>query len=376
VAEIKKRNIAFVSDSQMRGLLSRKKRTIAVTGVHGKTTTTAMLAFLFSQAGLKPSFLIGTGAVPDLKSNAAWDAGKHFIVEGDEYAASKENLTPKFLDLEPAVSLITSLEWEHVDVYPSLEAMEVVFKKLVEKTKDLVVACGDWPSIRKIVAGFDNITTYGFDNDNEWQAYDIGLEAGETLFKVRSKGKDFGQFSLKLFGRHNVLNALAAIIIGLHEGIELEKIRSILANFSGTERRFDVLEKNGIIFVDDYAHHPTEIKTTLKAIRQRYFGKEIWCVFQPHMASRTKALLADFAQSFSDVDQALFADIFASAREQSLAITSRDLAEAVKKYQKNAVYTGNLDQTIEYLKDKIKPGMVLVTMGAGDVYRVRDELIS
>ncbi|MFA5021472.1 MAG: UDP-N-acetylmuramate--L-alanine ligase [Patescibacteria group bacterium] len=376
VEETKKRKIPFITDSQMRGLLSQEKRTIAVTGVHGKTTTTGILAYLFFKAGLQPSFLIGTGIVPDLKSNAAWSKGKHFIVEGDEYVRSREDKIPKFLDLEPAISLITSLEWEHVDVYPSLESMEKVFAELILKTKDLTVVCGDWPSLKKIILGIDKkIITYGFDENNLWQAYDVRQDFDQTYFKVRQKDKEFGEFSLKLFGDHNVLNALAAIVIGLNEGIDLEKIRIILKDFLGTERRFDVSQRDDITFIDDYAHHPTAIKTTLKAIRHRYPSQSVWCVFQPHMASRTKALLDEFAQSFSDVDLVLLADIFASAREQATDITSKDLAEATKKYQPNTIYSGDLNQTIDYLKDKIKPGMVLVTMGAGDVYRVRDKLL-
>src|SRR3989344_1233934 len=376
VKEAKKKKIAIITDSQLRGILSREKKTIAVTGVHGKTTTTALIAYLFTQAGLEPSFLIGTGNIPDLNKNGNWAAGKHFIVEGDEYVTSFKDKTPKFLDLNPAVSIITSLEWEHVDVYQDLQAMEQAFAKLVQKAADLVVACGDWPSIKKIVSGNKTKTiTYGLEPGNFWQAYDLSQEFDQTIFKVRREGVDLDEFKIRLFGRHNVLNALAAIIVGLNEGIELEKIRTILPNFKGAERRFDVSERNGITFIDDYGHHPTEIKTTLKAVRHRYPHQEIWCVFQPHMASRTKALLAEFAQSFSDVNQVIFADIFASAREKAKDITSKDLAEETRKYHTAVIYVGDLNQTLNYLKDKIKPGIVLVTMGAGDVYRIRDKLV-
>jgi len=377
VAEVKKRDIVYVSDSEMRGLLSQEKRTIAVTGVHGKTTTTAILAYLFSQAGLNPSFLIGTGTVPDLGGNAAWAEGRHFIVEGDEYIRSQKDKSPKFLDLDPAISIITSLEWEHVDIFPDLESLEKVFQKLINRTRDLVVACGDWPSIKKIAKETDKkIITYGLGKDNLWRAYDIRQEPEQTLFKVRKEGVDLDEFTINLFGEHNVLNALASIIIGLGEGIRLEQIRNILKQFKGSERRFDISEKNDIIFVDDYAHHPTEVKATLKAVRRHYPDKAIWCVFQPHMASRTKALLVNFAQSFSDVNRVIFTDIFASAREQVKDITAQDLAKATEAHHKNVIYSGNLDQTVDYLKDKIQPGIVLVTMGAGDVYQVRDKMIT
>ncbi|MFA6254720.1 MAG: UDP-N-acetylmuramate--L-alanine ligase [Patescibacteria group bacterium] len=377
VAETKKRKLPNITDSEMRGLLSQEKKTIAITGVHGKTTTTALMAYLFSQAGLDPSFLIGTGMVPDLGSNSKWASGVHFIVEGDEYVRSKEDKTPKFLDLDPAISVITSLEWEHVDIYPDLESMEVAFQKLVQKTKELLVVCGDWPAIKKIIKGNESKTvTYGFEVSNTWQAYDVRVEFDRTIFKVKKAGQDFGEFEIGLFGEHNALNALAVIIIGLNEGLKIGEIQNILKQFKGSERRFDISERNGITFVDDYAHHPTEIKTTLKAIRQRFPNNLIWCVFQPHMASRTKALLNDFAQSFNDVDMVLFADIFASAREQAEDITSKDLAKEAKIYHQNVIYAGDLNHAVNCLKDKIKPGIVLVTMGAGDVYRVRDKLIN
>ncbi|MFA6322324.1 MAG: UDP-N-acetylmuramate--L-alanine ligase [Candidatus Buchananbacteria bacterium] len=375
VKAVKAAGIDYITDSELRGLLSKQKKTIAITGVHGKTTTTALLAFLFDQAGLQPSYLIGTGMVTDLKSNAGWFGGQHFIVEGDEYAKSKTDKTPKFADLDSSVSVITSLEWEHVDVYRDLLTMEKYFSELVKNTKESVVACGDWPSIKKIIAKQKEKTvTYGLHIGNDYLAYDIRPEFDQTLFKVRKGKEELGEFSIKLFGEHNVLNALAAIIVGANEGIDLDKIRTILPKFSGTQRRFEVKESKGIIFVDDYAHHPTEIKTTLKAVRSRYPDKIIYCVFQPHTVSRTKALLNDFVRSFSDADFVLFTDIYASAREVATDFTANDLAEETKKNHTNAIYTGSLEKTMAYLKDKIKPGQVVVTMGAGDVYLVRDKL--
>ncbi|OGY43407.1 MAG: UDP-N-acetylmuramate--L-alanine ligase [Candidatus Buchananbacteria bacterium RIFCSPHIGHO2_01_FULL_39_14] len=377
VIEAKKRKIKIIFDSELRGLLSQKKETIAVAGIHGKTTTTAMLAYLFSKAGLKPSYLIGTGAVPDLGGNSDWGVGDYFIVEGDEYSRSKYDTTPKFLDLEPKISVITNIEWEHVDIYPDLSAVEKAFTALVEKTKDLIVVCGDWPSVKKIIKNSDKkVVTYGLGADNLWQAFDLKQQSDGTIFKIRKEGVRLGEFKIKLFGEHNALNALSAIIVGLELGLELEQIKQILKDFSGAERRFDVLENKGVIFVDDYGHHPSEIKTTLKAVRQRYPKNQIWCVFQPHMASRTKAFLAEFARSFSEVDQVIFADIFASAREKSLAITARDLTNETKKYQTSAIYGGSLDEITKYLKNNLKPGMILVTMGAGDVYKIRDKLIN
>ncbi|MDX9893304.1 MAG: UDP-N-acetylmuramate--L-alanine ligase [Patescibacteria group bacterium] len=376
VAESQNRGLLTISDSELRGILSLEKRTIAVTGVHGKTTTTAMIAHVFNYAGLRPSFLVGTGTVPDLQGNAAWSNGQHFIVEGDEYVRSKQEKVAKFLDLTPAISVITSLEWEHVDVYPDLATLESAFGLLVDKTRDLVVACGDWPSVKKIFSDKSKPTIrYGFEDGNDFIAYDLDEGFDQTSFKLKNANQDLGSFTINLFGRHNVLNAVAAILVGRQEGIALPKIEQALKTFHGTERRFDISQKNDMVFVDDYGHHPTEIKTTLQAVRHRYPTKKIWCVFQPHMVSRTKALLADFSQSFGDVDRVIFADIFASAREQGQDFTSRDLADVTRQYHQDVVYVGDLNETINYLRKNLPDQVVLVTMGAGDVYRVRDKLM-
>ena len=268
VAEAKRRGIPIISDAELRGLLSREKKTIAVTGVHGNTTATALLAHLFTRAGLQPSFLVGTGTVPNLGSNARWAAGDYFIVEGDEYSRSHDDPTPKFLDLQPAISIITSIEWEHVDIFPDTQAIEAAFKKLVGVTSDLVVACGDWPSVRKVISGQEQkVATYGLTERNLWQAHDIRQEPDRMVFRVKREGIDIDEFSTNILGRHNVLNALACIIVSLKAGIELETIRDGLQTFSGTQRRFEVTESKGITFVDDYGHHPSEIKATLETVR-------------------------------------------------------------------------------------------------------------
>ena len=376
VAEAKRDGIEIISDAVLRGLLSREKKTIAVTGVHGKTTTTALLAHLFTRAGLQPSFLVGTGTVPDLGSNARWAAGEYFIVEGDEYSRSHDDQTPKFLDLQPTISIITSIEWEHVDIFPDTQAIEAVFKKLVGVTGELVVACSDWPSVRTVIGGAEQkVATYGLYERSLWQAHDIRQEPDRMVFRVKREGIDVDEFSTNILGQHNVLNALACIIVSLKVGIDLETIREGLRTFSGTQRRFEVVEANDVTFVDDYGHHPSEIKTTLETVRRRYPDRRIICVFQPHMASRTKALLHDFAKSFSDVDVVLLVDIFASARERAVAITSKDLADAVTQTHPNASYTGGIEQTVTALRSQLKPDDVIVTMGAGNVYEVRDKLL-
>ncbi len=370
------RGLNVITDSELRGLLSKEKKTIAITGVHGKTTTTALLAHIFNYADAKPSFLVGTGTVPDLGGSAAWQDGEHFIVEGDEYSKSHDNPQPKFLDLSPTISIITSIEWEHVDIYPDVKTLESVFERLVQKTTGVVVACSDWPSVKAVVSSATcPVVTYGLSEDATWHVADIVVSAAGTTFTVKKEGIDLGRFTVSLYGRHNALNACAALIVAIHEGLKLGVVAEALACFKGTQRRFDVIDVGDVTFIDDYAHHPTEIKTTLDAVRSRFGSRPIWCVFQPHMASRTKALLNDFGQSFSIVDKVILTDIFHSAREHDTSITALDMAAAIRRYQPSVEYTGAIDETIEYLKKNLKPGMVLVTMGAGDVYHVRDSLI-
>ncbi len=378
VAEVKKRNLPNITDSEMRGLLSHEKKTIAITGVHGKTTTTAMMAYLFSQAGLDPSFLIGTGMVPDLGSNSKWAAGDHFIVEGDEYVRSKEDKTPKFLDLDPSISVITSLEWEHVDIYPDLKSMEVAFQKLVQKTKELLVVCGDWPSIKKIIKGNESKTiTYGLEENNTWQVSDVRLEFDRTIFKVKKEGIYLAEFEIRLFGEHNALNALAVIIIGLNEGLNIGEIQNILKQFKGTQRRFDISERNGITFVDDYAHHPTEIKTTLKAIRQRFPKNLIWCVFQPHHYERLNSLFKDFTGAFNEADKTIILDVFSVAgrEKDEHRLKNKKLPERLMKKivgrKKWAKFMATPEMAAQYLKANLKEGDLAILMGAGDIYNVK-----
>ena len=377
VAEAKKRGLPIMMESELRGWLSSQKICLAVTGVHGKTTTTALLAYILTQAGLKPSYLVGTAKIPDLGANGRWDAGKYFVVEGDEYVKSKTEKAPKFLDLSPTISIITNLEWEHVDVYKNVGELQKVFLKLIKKTKDLVVACADWPALSEIINGYeDKVLTYGVTNQAEYQLSDFKQEPDKTLFSVKKDGRSWRNFEIKLFGRHNALNALACVIVAEKIGIDFAVIKKALASFSGVERRFNVAEINGIIFVDDYGHHPTEISCTLKAIRDHYLDKKIYCVFQPHMASRTKALLPDFAKAFECVDQVLITDIFASAREKDVSVTAKDLAAAISKYHADVDYSGSLAHTAEALKNQVAAGEVVVTMGAGDVYKIRDKLLN
>lgn len=370
--EAKKISIPVITESELRGELSREKITIAVTGVHGKSTTTSLLAYIFTLAGLKPSYLVGTAFIPDLGVNGHWDEGKYFIVEGDEYVKSKTDSSPKFLDLDPDTTIMTALEWEHVDVYKNVGEMEDVFKKLIQKTKSEVVACRDWQSIQKIIEGNEKkVVTYGYGVDADWQATDFSQHLHYSQFRVKKNHRLFDDFELNLMGRFNALNALACIIVSLRFGIDKDVIKEALKTFSGLERRMNITSFKELIFIDDYGHHPTEVRETLHAIRGTYAKRNIICVFQPHMVSRTVAFLDQFGKSFQDADAVVLTDIFASEREKAFDFQTSDLYEEIKKHHQNVLYFGGLENTARELKKILRTRDVIVTMGAGDVYKIK-----
>lgn len=372
VKTAKERNLTVIMESDLRGALSQEKVTIAVTGVHGKSTTTSLLSYIFTYAGLKPSYLVGTAFIPDLGVNGHWDEGKHFIVEGDEYMRSKTDGMPKFLDLHPDTTIITTLEWEHVDMYASVEDMEVVFAKLIKNTKSKVVACRDWKSIQNIIEDFgDKVITYGIGADAQWQIATYEQKLHVSNFSVKRKHKHFDEFELNLMGRFNALNALACTIVALHYGIEIDVIKEALRTFSGLERRMNISHVKEITFIDDYGHHPTEVYETLHAIRNTYSKRNIICVFQPHMASRTMAFFEKFSQCFKDVDTIVLMDIFTSEREKNLTLKTEDLFDEIKKYHTDVRYFGNIEDTARGVRKIIGPRDVVVTMGAGDVYKIK-----
>ncbi len=371
-------NIPIVYDSELRGLLMKGHRGIAISGVHGKTTTTALLSYIFTKADREPTYLIGTNEVPNLGTHAHFGNGDAVIIEADEYKKSFEDTTPKFLDFFPTIVITTSLEWEHVDVYRDEREMFLAFEKLVKKIPDdgYFVVCTDWPLLDELAKTISTSSeTYGIAEKARWRPTNIHYEDEYQVFDLFQDGKYFDTFHILLSGAHNVLNSVACIIVSMKENIPLSILKDALKHFSGTGRRMEIQNFHDIVFIDDYAHHPTEIQATLLAVRERFPEKKIWCVFQPHMASRTYHLKEQFAKSFKNCHHLVLMDIFASAREKSDMIHSEDLLEETIRYHDDVVYVGDIKKTAEYLRFKLKSGDVLITMGAGDVYKVRDELM-
>ena len=334
-------NIPTYSYPQMLGFVSAGKFTIAVSGTHGKTTTTAMIAKILMDANLDPTVIVGS-LLKDEKSNLVIGKSKYFVVEACEYRRA-------FLNLIPRIIVITNIEEDHLDYYKDISDIQRAFSEFISKLEkeDLLVCNIDDDNLRAIIKlAKCKIVDY----------------SSQLVIDLK----------LKVPGRHNLENAKAALAVARHIGVDDESARHSLENFSGTWRRFEYKGQTneGALIYDDYAHHPTEIKATLKGAREFFGDKKIFCVFQPHLFSRTRFLLEEFSKSFSDADTVLIADIYASRETDDGQIHSRDLAKKISQFSKNVIYLESFEKIGDYLKSNIKSGDVIITMGAGDIYQV------
>lgn len=363
-------------------LFGKKFVGIAVAGTHGKTTTTALIATIFMENGFDPSYIIGTGSIFSLPKPGHFGKGKYFVVEADEYATEpKHDKNARFLWLHPSVAVITNIEYDHPDIYPSIEDVRMAFVKFVNNITEsgVLIGCGDDKEAMRVLKNYQGQKiTYGFSPANDYAVKHMTSSKEHTFFSLESKGMDLGEFSLRIFGEHNVQNAVAAIVVALEAGLPIEKIRQSIMTFSGSKRRFEfvgILE-SGALFYDDYAHHPTEIKKTLQAAKLRFPKKEIVAIFQPHTFSRTKELFSDFTRAFSDADTVLLTDIFASLREEpDESVSAAKLALQMKQRNKNVEHLSTLADVVEYLrKREFDDNVVILTMGAGDIYTIKDSL--
>ncbi|MFC1632818.1 UDP-N-acetylmuramate--L-alanine ligase [Patescibacteria group bacterium] len=375
-----KQKIKIKTYSEFLGELMSTKLGVAISGSHGKTTTTAIIARILKEARRDPSYLIGTGTVDGLDGNAHAGKGKVFVVEADEYRAAAWRPISKFLDLDYQIAVLTGIEFDHPDFFKDITDIEHAFKKYIEKLpedKGILIAAGDDLRVKKLLEDLPHgirVETYGDSTDNDWNYELIKQTKTGSQFTINHKGKNIGTFKLWLPGEYNIANALAAIAVARNLKVGWPIIKKVLKSFQGAQRRFDVSKSGRRIFIDDYAHHPTAIKAFLKAVKVRYPKYKIWAVFQPHTASRTNSLLGEFAEAFNDADKVLIADIFASARGDKTDIGSKDLAEAIAEHHPDVMYSGSLIDTKKFLKKDLPDKVVLATIGAGDVYEILEEL--
>jgi UDP-N-acetylmuramate--alanine ligase len=370
------------------GIFGRKFIGISVAGTHGKTTTSAMIATLLKENKLEPSYVIGTGDIKSLGSPGHLGKGKHFVAEADEYATEpRYNKKAKFLWQFPKIAVITNIEFDHPDIYNSLEEIESAYLSFAEQLGkgSVLIVCGDDPQVKSLITKLSSesnsnvrVITYGFNKDNDYILDNVRISGDHMFFTVSSFGTVLGDFMLNTVGEHNALNALAAAVTGLELGLSIEKIKKGLLVFTGSKRRLELIGElaTGAIVYDDYAHHPTEIRKTCKAIRAQFPRKNIVVIFQPHTYSRTKMLFNEFLEAFDDTDTVILTDIYASLREkEEPGISSEILKNHMNNHHKQVLYLPALTDVVKYLNEKkYRSDTVLVTMGAGDIYKIHTEL--
>lgn len=364
-------------------ILSRKFEGISIAGSHGKTTTTAMLATIFKESGFDPSFIIGTGSIPSLGSPGHYGRGRYFIAEADEYATEPiYDKTPKFLWQHPKIAIFTNIEFDHPDLYKSIDDVREAFLQFANQLpKDgVLIINGDDRECQKLIKQYPGrIITFGRNSTNDFFLKKVNVSGAQTFFWVESNKTSLGEFNLKVVGEHNALNALGAVVTALELGVGIDKIKNGLAAFTGSKRRFEYVGKlkAGALLFDDYAHHPTEIKKTLLAFHQSFPKLKLVCIFQPHTYSRTKMLFEEFIYSFNYVQTVIICNIYQSLREKpDPSISSQLLVQSMTKVGKHAIFLPELSDVIEYIEKKsYGHDTVIVTMGAGNVYKIASSLL-
>ncbi len=389
VIEAKKKGIPVWTQGQavgefMKGEIFEKNFFgISVAGSHGKTTTTAMLVTILKYNNYDPSFLVGTGDVPCLGDPGYLGGGKYFIAEADEYATEpKFDKQPKFLWQHPNLSIFTNIEFDHPDIYKSIDEIRESFLSFANQLPEsgILVACADDNQIKKLIKNYrGRVITFGFSPTNNFVIDRVTVSGKKTFFWTSVNGSSLGEFSLGVLGEFNVLNGLGAIVAALEIGLPIHKIKDALLRFTGTKRRFEYIGKlkTGGKLYDDYAHHPTEIRETLKAFRQNFSKSKIVCVFQPHTYSRTKALFNEFIYSFNDSDTLILTNIYPSLREEpDPNVSSELLANKISIFHKDVVFLPKLSDVVEYVNQKgYGENTIVITMGAGDIYKIASSLL-
>lgn len=363
VAAARAQGIPVLKRADFLGELMAGKMGVAVAGTHGKTTTTGMLAFVLVHAGFDPTFIAG-GVLQNLGTNARAGAGEAFVIEADEY-------DHMFLGLRPQIEVITSIEHDHPDMFPTLADLRAAFAEFAGLLPEqgLLVACAEDPAARGLgearrASGLPAVL-YGF-AQGDWQAQDVHPnQMGGMDALVRAGRQTLGALRLQVPGRHNVLNALATLVVAGRLGVDFNPAREALEEFRGMGRRFEVRgEANGVTVVDDYGHHPSEIRATLAAARARYPGRVLWAVWQPHTYSRTRALLDEFAGAFADADHVVVTDIYASRERDTLGVSGD--AVVARMRHPDARHIGAQAAVADDLLGRLRAGDVLLVFSAGD----------
>lgn len=372
-AEAKKRGLPVVHRSEMLAWLMKRQKGIAIAGAHGKTTTTSMLALVLEKNKLDPTIVIG-GELTDIGGNAKLGLGEYMVAEADESDGS-------FLKLDPLVEIITNIDDDHLDHYKSVENILAAFREFLAKVPEngLAVVCLDDPRLRAMLDGYSRpFETYALDEPGaDYTMKNIQLDDHTTAGDVYCRGSKLGTLRLKIPGRHNLSNALAVVAAGRFIGLSFDQIAGVLETFSGAGRRFQLTgEVNGIKVIDDYAHHPTEIKATLKAAAQLRTGRVI-SVFQPHRYTRTSILGERFGDAFKDADLIIISELYSAGEPPIAGISAETIISAIENQDgRKVIYLATRREIVDFLVRTACPGDMIITMGAGDIWAAGVELVA
>lgn len=371
MVEAERRNIPLIHRSQMLARLMNARKGIAVAGAHGKTTTSSMIALVMERCGVDPTYIIG-GEIMNIGSNAKAGKSEFVVAEADESDGT-------FLQYHPYLALVNNIEADHLENYNGdFENLKQAYAQFISQVRDdgKAIICGDDVYLQQMIPQVTcNLITYGIEANADYRATNIELGDRKVSFDVERQGERLGQIRLSVPGRHNVYNALATLITCLECGLTFEEVAGAITEFQGAKRRFQVLgDVNDILVIDDYAHHPTEIQATIAAAKST--GKHIIAVFQPQRYTRTYYLFDQFSRAFHEADEVIITDIYSPAGEKQIeGISSARLVELIhENSNRNVRYIPARDDVLDYLVDQVKSGDLVLTMGAGDIWKVADGL--
>lgn len=374
VVRAKQLELPLFSRAEVLGMIMRNyDNSVAICGTHGKTTVTSMTSLILRNANYKPTILVG-GNLPQINGNVEIGDNNYFVTEACEYMDS-------FLQLRPNIGVILNIDSDHLDYFKDMDHIVSSFRKFVKQIPvgGVIIAYGDNPFVKDVLNDRNNKITYGYSVGNDFYAENIIFdENGYPQYDICRKGNKIATIKLSVPGEHNVLNSMAAFVTASYLQVDIPTIQQTLLEYGGTNRRFDLTgyTDNGVKVIDDYAHHPTEIKATLSAVKNMKHNK-LWVVFQPHTYTRTKALFDDFVDSFTEADELILTDIYAAREKDIYDISSYKLLTAMKKKypDKNFNYIKDFEDIVRYIDRNAQSDDIVITMGAGDVYKVGELLV-
>ncbi len=365
-------SIPVIPRAEMLAELMRLKYSIAIAGAHGKTSTTSIVASVLAEGGLDPTVVIG-GKLKSIGSNAVLGEGDFIVAEADESDGS-------FLKFSPTIAVVTNIDKEHLDFYADLAAIKTAFLNFLDRIPfyGLAVLCLDNEPIQELIPRMKKrYTTYGMSSQADFQIRDVEFGQQKSRFNIYHRGNKMGMIDLNLPGIHNVYNATASIAVGVELNIAFDQIKRALETVEGVQRRLEIKgESNGVTVIDDYGHHPTEIKVTLETIEENWPNRRKVVVFQPHRYSRTRALFDEFSRAFYQSDVLVVLPIYAASEKKIEGVTSQNLCEEIKAHgHKEVIHADGFKAALSHLKQILQPGDVLLTLGAGDVWKVGMEVL-